>query len=30
MQLVPDYYTDMTEWLLEPWRRADPNAIGEP
>lgn len=30
MQLVPDYYTDMTEWLLHQWRIADSAEIKDP
>lgn len=30
MQIVPDFYTDMTEWLLGPWREANPEAIRDP
>jgi hypothetical protein len=26
MMLVPDWYTSMDAWLLDPWRKADPAA----
>lgn len=27
MKIVPDFYTSMEKWLLDPWSKADPKAI---